>query len=360
MMLKILIYATPESKGHHYTYFSYIINSLLVETEKYDVVAVLSEPCVDVKCKQRYIEGLNWGTKSFLEYFRLMNKFRKIVKEEAPDCIHIQCGDNFYRFFGFGLGFLNNYNSIITFHHMKRSVLRDISLHRIFNRIKNGVVHTVSLKDMLLSMRINNVVHIEYPQFYESTSIDKNNAKLKLGIKNSEPVLLALGSTREDKGLDILLDALNFVNRPFHLLVAGSVSSYDENFINEKSNDYNPNVTLLLHFLNDEEFNLCLNAADYIVLPYRKCFDGASGPLGEGVAREKGIIGPNHGSLGQIIIDNHLGYTFEAENIDSLAKTINQALLNGIVIDNKYLEYKRSLSPEIFIMRYKLLFDKVS
>lgn len=173
------------------------------------------------------------------------------------------------------------------------------------------------------------------------------------------PVLLALGATRDDKGLDILLDALNFVNHDFQLLIAGKEESFSEEFIDEHTKKYSTKVTKLLKFLDDYKFAECLSAADFVVLPYRKCFDGASGPLGEGVVLGKTIIGPNHGSLGDIIEKNHLGYIFEAENINSLAKVLDKALTRTMQHDKEYLAYQRMLDPEIFAEKYVELFMKV-
>lgn len=357
--MKILIYATPESKGHHYTYFSAIVSAIKDKMPQTEIVAVLPEKCSDVECRQIYIDGVNWGTKSYFEYFRLMKSFTKIVQKEKPDCIHIQCGDNFYRFFGIGFGRLKKYNPIITFHHMKRSRLRDISLHRIFRRISYGVVHTESLEKMLLEMGIKNVKHIEYPQFQKIAVPSTEDARKQLRLKEDIPVLLALGATRDDKGLDILLDALNFVNHDFQLLIAGKEESFSEEFIDEHTKKYSTKVTKLLKFLDDYKFAECLSAADFVVLPYRKCFDGASGPLGEGVVLGKTIIGPNHGSLGDIIEKNHLGYIFEAENINSLAKVLDKALTRTMQHDKEYLAYQRMLDPEIFAEKYVELFMKV-
>ena len=277
--MKILIYATPGSEGHHYTYFSAIVYAVKEKMPQAEIVAVLPEKCEEVDCRQVCIKGFNWGTKSFIEYLGLMRAFTKIVENEKPDCIHIQCGDNFYRFLGLGFEKLKKYNPIITFHHMKRSKLRDISFHRIFNKIKYGVVHTEALKEMLYSMGIKNVKHIEYPQFQKYIAPSQDEARKKLGLKKDVPVLLALGATRDDKGLDILLEALNLVNSDFQLLIAGKEESFTEAYIDQHIQKYSTKVVKLLKFLDDNEFSECLSASDFVVLPYRKCFDGASGPL---------------------------------------------------------------------------------
>lgn len=52
--------------------------------------------------------------------------------------------------------------------------------------------------------------------------------------------------------------------------------------------------------MTDREFAEVIAASDIIALPYRKKFNGASGPLVEGVYLGKCIIGPNHGNLGKL------------------------------------------------------------
>ena len=70
-----------------------------------------------------------------------------------------------------------------------------------------------------------------------------------------------------------------------------------------------------------------MSCVDIFVLPYRKEFDGASGPLTEAVVREKMIVSSDHGSLGKIVNSNHLGITFESENSKELEKALSRALV---------------------------------
>lgn len=114
-----------------------------------------------------------------------------------------------------------------------------------------------------------------------------------------------------------------------------------------------------LDYLTDRELSCAINSADIIALPYRKMFTGASGPLTEGVCLDKIIVGPDHGSIGDIITANHLGYTFEAENVDSLADVMQKALSYDFVIDESYEEYKKRLSPEKFVKEYIRLYNEL-
>ena len=54
--MKILIYATPESKGHHYTYFSAIVEAIKDKIPQTEIVAVLPEKSEEVDCRQVYIK----------------------------------------------------------------------------------------------------------------------------------------------------------------------------------------------------------------------------------------------------------------------------------------------------------------
>ena len=99
-----------------------------------------------------------------------------------------------------------------------------------------------------------------------------------------------------------------------------------------------------------------MNATDIITIPYRKEFNAASGPLGEGASLRKCIVGPCHGNLGDTIEKNHLGYTFLSEDVNSLAEVLNKALKTEFKPDEKYIEYKNSLDVESFLKSYENLY----
>mgnify|MGYP000270178661 CR=1 FL=1 len=87
----------------------------------------------------------------------------------------------------------------------------------------------------------------------------------------------------------------------FELLVDWEGMRNKKDEIQRLSASYKERVHLYLNYLSDEELEMAFQAVDVIVLPYRKTFNGASGPLGEGVGKEKMIIGTNYGSIGDII-----------------------------------------------------------
>lgn len=346
-----ILYMDTSLNGHHLSYLKALINGNTSEC-----VIVLPEQNDEVNCKQIIINDIDFNTRKLIPYLKLMKKIYKIVKNENPDIVHFLYGDIFYRFFGLRLRKLLKYNLIITFHHIRKGFLFNLSLNRIFSSISKGVVHTNFLLEKLNKLNIYNVDHIEYPYFNERFNYDSLVAKNELKLPVDVPVLLVLGNTRYDKGLDILLKALNNVTSNFHLLIAGSIADFDEEFIDSNITSYKSNVTKILRYLSDNEVSKCFFASDIIVLPYRLVFDGASGPLAEGVWYRKLIIGPNHGSLGDTIDKYHLGYTFVSEDYNDLALVINDALKSWITWDGYAERYRNMLTCEDFVLKYKTLY----
>lgn len=349
--MRILLVETKIS-GHHLSYAKCLVGG---KDAQY-IFAVPSNieipefPCSVIKLNcGKSEDGIIW-------YQRFINEIKRVADENNVDVIHFLYGDVFLKYFGYRFNTLKKYKLIMTFHQFRYSMLRNYSRKVFFKRITYGVVHTESLRDHLNEAEITNVIQIEYPQFNSAHAFDKKIAKDKLNIKNDKPILLALGGTRFDKGLDILLRSLNRVDKPFNLLVAGKEESFKRDFIEEACKTFKENVILKLNFLTDEEFALCLNAADYVVLPYRKTFDGASGPLGEGVALKKPIIGACHGSIGKIITKNTIGYTFETESVDDLTEKLNIALSKPFPWNEQAEKYRLSLLPQKFLEAYTSLY----
>ena len=339
-----MIHIETKLDGHHLSYLR------ALEQMNYDSAIILPGETSAIDCKSKYIIIPDRSKK--LWYFPWIKKVNKVINTVNPDIVHFVYGDDLYRFFGIRLP--KSKKIVITCHQVRRSLLRDMAYRRISQKVNAVVVHTDKLRKDFESLGIHNVYHIEYPQFISSPYIA--DARKKLGIQTDAPVILALGATRQDKGLDILLDALNNVNLPFFLLIAGEEKSFSQKYIDEHVTYYRDKVKTILRFLSEMELSLCLNAADIICLPYRKSFDGASGPLGEGVALGKMIIGSDHGSLGQLIQTHHLGATFKCEDTNDLSSVLQNALTSEWISDEAYQAYQDSLNPIRFQRDYLKLY----
>lgn len=350
-----IVFIDTSIVGHHMPYISALAGMEL------DAVAILPTIVPELPITQHELKFPDGPKRKLLDFLKWEQSAKKIIDKEKPDIVHFLMGDDFYRFFGTGLRQFSKYKTVITLHWMRSGIAGKTSTKCIARATDMVVVHSEYIKEKISSYSIRNVEHIEYPQF-GTTFYSSDYAKKYWKLKQGMPVIVCIGNTRQDKGLDILLEALNDVKKPFQLFVAGKEAHFTESFIKEKTSRYKKEVMLYLNYLTDDEVALAVSAADIVALPYRKKFDGASGPLGDGVVHGKMIVGSNHGNLGDTIEKNHLGYTFETENTNSLSKVLDRALgevMVGWNPDQVYLNYQKGLSLEKFKMHYRCLYDKI-
>ncbi len=352
--MKILFVDTA-TDGHH---TSYLLQ--LASNKEHSYAAVLPDespnfpgtvyicPCQRTSEKRTLSKHLRW-----------LAEIYEIAEKEKADIVHFLDCDYFYRFFGCGLGKFKRFRAVATLHWPKEGRIYDISLRCICKKLSRLVVHSAYMANRVREKGNKNVAHIEYPRFGLEKKIDPAEAKKFWGLTPEAPVIAAIGGTRNDKGLDLLLQALHNVKKPFQLLIAGKAEDFDEDFIKENSASYASSVTAALHFLSNEELENALWGADIIAVPYKKIFTGASGPLVEGVWCGKCIVGADHGNLGDTIKRNHLGHTFVSEDAGDLARALDAALSGHFAPDEVYLKYQKALQPELFTKKYFRLYESV-
>lgn len=345
----MLVESSSLNSGHHLAYIK-----ALLKIVNYDFVVVCPSSDISLPCDYIHLEY----RKGFVNYLRWLKRIQKMVFDKKIDLVLFLYGDVFYRYFGMGLHIFKNIPVLMTFHGVKEGRIRMRSYRSILKKINFGVVHTQKIQKYLTHNRIKNVCQIEYPKIDMGVRpVSKNDARDFFGINEARITLLALGGMRYDKGVDILIDAVNSVSTDVCCLIAGSYGDFSQTDINRRIQGNEEKYILYPKYLSEEEIAMAVEAADILVLPYRKMFDGASGPLVEGVWRHKMIIGPDHGSLGDIISSNDLGYTFMSENVDDLRNSIEKAIRDNWIITGKYEEYKDRIDEENFSKNYKLLFD---
>lgn len=352
-----IMYVDTNMDGHHQAYLQE-----LLKNESQESVIVLPEKAewIAPSIKQYVYSPVNLCKKTIRSFRLWMKEVGQFAEIEKPDVIHLLTGDVYYKYFGLGLHYLSKYKTVMTLHWVRPGKVQRLSLKRFCGLVNKVVVHSDFLCGEVRTLGIKNAVHIEYPQFKQGESSDTSLAKKFWNLKQDIPVIASIGGTREDKGLDILLDALCELEVPFQLLIAGKEETFDKAYIEEKTKVYADKVTMVLRYLTDEEVDMAISAADIIAIPYRKSFNGASGPLGEGASKGKCIVGPNHGNLGHTIQTYHLGYTFETEDANDLARVLAQALVGKLEIDEKYKRYQSMLNPIFFRHFYKEIYEDMS
>ena len=342
------------AKGHNRNYIKHIIKA----NYNNDVVAIYPEDSLKntkvYKCEENQV------CKSIFKYILFISELKKILFEEQPDIVHFLTGDKLYRFFGIGLYHeLKNCKSIVTFHHLRTNGLRKMSLKHICRSFDKCVVHSEELENQLNELKIDNVEVIHYPHFNKITNKSKDEIRDELGIPKEKFVFGAFGGTRYDKGLDLLIQAMKKIvsdNKNTLLLIAGKEVDFSKDYIKDNTFEIEENIKIDMRPIPDELYEEYLKCVDVIVLPYRSSFNGASGPLNEGVIYGKQIVGPSHGNLGACIEKYKLGKMFISEDIVSLEEALQSTYSDRFLISDEYKKYKNMLSVDMFYDNYRKLY----
>lgn len=332
-------YIDVELSGHHIKYLTTLFQA------NSDTIAILPRKiCQMPDDRQFVVENTNQLFKHPILYFWWLHRVYKIVKREKVDIVHFLYGDVMVRYFGVGVSKFKKYKRIVTFHQIRRHWLKDISFCRLCKKMDVVIVHTKKLENDLHRMGIKNVEQIEYPcflgNFCENT---KQQVCKELGIQNDVPILLLIGILARYKGLDTLVNALSSVRGKYHLIVAGYNQEYFDDELLSFKEKLKSHITFDLHYLSEKEYAKYLSAADFVLLPYSKRFDGASGPLTDAVLFKKTVIASNHASLGKIIRENSLGVLFETGNAEELKTAIERALKSEIQWNVKAEKYRNNI-----------------
>lgn len=292
---------------------------------------------------------------SFWEYLKLLRLVADIAKKIKPDIIHFLTWDYILRFFGISMSNLSKkYRIITTLHNFQSNYLKNAALFRASKRLEMILVHTKKLQKKMKSLHIKNARVITYPFLGTVSCCDVEKIKEKYNLPRNVKLLGYFGSSRYDKGLDLLLAALKGIKGGYGFIIAGMPDYFSQDYIVESVSDLR-NTVLFLKNISNQEWNEMLHAVDIIVLPYRPTSIGASGILAEAAANRKMVIGSDCGFLGEAIKKFSLGFTFATEDIKDLRNVIQKALKSDFNINADYERFILKTSLENFCTNYKKL-----
>jgi glycosyltransferase involved in cell wall biosynthesis len=163
--------------------------------------------------------------------------------------------------------------------------------------------------------------HPLYDNFGEI--IDKTSAKKLLNLDNNTHYLLFFGFIRDYKGLDLLLEAMNFQvlkELPVKLIVVGEFYTDSKPYFDiiEKYN-LRDRLIMVNDFIPDSEVAKYFCACDVVVQPYKNATQ--SGVSQIAYHFNKPIITTRVGGLAEVIPDNVVGYVVEPK-AEEISKTI--------------------------------------
>jgi glycosyltransferase involved in cell wall biosynthesis len=199
--------------------------------------------------------------------------------------------------------------------------------------------------------------------FYKS-SLSKEKLRNKYGFGIKDIIIVAVGSIKEIKGSDTLLNAFiqlgkeYVVNNRVHLIYAGDgdLRRTLEARVNEHK--FADNV-IFLGIVPHEQIPEILKIADIYIIP--SLYEGTSISLLEAMFNGLPIIGSDTRGINNIIFPGRNGVLFETRNATDLNKKLNNMLENleyyntlgnqAAVDYNNQWHHKKAINEHIEIIR---------
>lgn len=194
-----------------------------------------------------------------------------------------------------------------------------------FNRCDAFIVMSEPVRTDLLKLIPNAKIlfqqHPIYDHYAEPT--DKATAREKLGINKTKKTLLFFGLIRDYKGLDLLIEAMNYVDDSYQLIIAGecygNFDKYGELIGKSKNRD---NIIVFEQYIPDEMVSTLFSAADVLVLPYRSATQ--SGVVALAYQLETPMIATDVGALGSTVRTSETGIVVPSATTECISEGIKE------------------------------------
>lgn len=190
--------------------------------------------------------------------------------------------------------------------------------------------------------------------------IDTNELKKKLSIPAGATVIGAVSRIRQEKGIDILVEAftrLNLEATEVHLLLVGT--GPDENLLKKRVLD--SGVGSSVTFYGEAEWEKAIQIMaimDIVVVPSR--FEGFGLTAAEAMAAGKPVVASDTTGLKEIILNNEAGILFPVNDISALMlalqKLISNPVLSHCLGSAGQKRVSENFSLEIFERKIKALY----
>ncbi len=180
------------------------------------------------------------------------------------------------------------------------------------------------------------------------TKIDKNEARTLLNLPSDRFIFLFFGFIRKYKGLDLLIDALDFIpkDKNITLVIAGEFYAHESEIINQIASSTSKDFIISrTHYISDDEVAHYFSASDCVIQPYRSATQSGVTPLAYHF--EVPMIVTNVGALPDLVPDP-LGIVCEPEPKSIAAAMAGIMDLDMCKFDQEIKIEKKKLSWQQF------------
>ncbi|QKJ31478.1 glycosyltransferase [Mucilaginibacter mali] len=219
-------------------------------------------------------------------------------------------------------------NYHVTLNFTKRYFYNNVDIFIVHNNFTKGLLTDLGIpaqKIKIISHGVNNFV-----PFAHKT---KNSARMQLGLKATDKIVLFFGNISPYKNIEVLIDAVAELSRTdnnIKLLIAGNFRKGLNEYraeISDKLNDdsIKASVSLHLEFISNQEIETFFAAADVLCLPYKFIFQ--SGVLFLAYRLGTFVIAPQTGGIPEDILEGETGLTYDKD--EDLLKTLDLYFRSG-------------------------------
>jgi glycosyltransferase involved in cell wall biosynthesis len=191
----------------------------------------------------------------------------------------------------------------------------------------------------------------------EAIRISAAEARSRLALEPSTPVLLSFGAVHMGKNLEVVLRASYGLN--LTLVQAGRIYAGRRESISELTR--NKGFVLRDAYISESLKPCYFSAASAIVLSYAKDFDGTPSMLWEACKYRVPVLASNNKQLERLVKAYGVGLVFDAENEESLRNTmktfLNLSSQDVATIKQNCDKFLRAFSSRVWLDQCETIYD---
>jgi 1,2-diacylglycerol 3-alpha-glucosyltransferase len=197
----------------------------------------------------------------------------------------------------------------------------------VFNQADLATTPTETAAEILRDQDLRVPVHaiscgVNLEHFYPDPDVDRVEMRRRYGLDPESILLLFVGRLQGEKRLDVLIHALQLLDRPdIQLAIAGRGAQRKE-LVEMASELMAEERVVFTGFVPDEDLPGLLNSADIFVMPSDAELQSIA--TLEAMATGRPVLAANARALPELVHDGVNGYLFEHGNPKEAARCLNE------------------------------------
>lgn len=248
-------------------------------------------------------------------------------------------------------------HEVIGLEYVNNKVLLKLIPIVVNNLSSVAICHSKRSEKLLESNNYNkkifSVPHFKYDFSMVSKGVVSNDVKSAF---NSDLInILFFGQIRFSKGLDVLFEALNFLEesvlKKINIIIAGNDK---ENIINNFTLSKTLSITVINRYIKDNELFYLYSNTDYAILPYKEI--SQSGVVEAALYFKKQLILSDLAYFKKILSSYpSFGFSFKSENPNDLKELLTKLVHLPLQTYNQkdFDQYSSQLEVDLFLLQFK-------